>query len=407
MTISKRNTTDYFLLLLTICVSGIPYLSDALFYIPLFILLFGVFLLRKIKIDTTILRVIVFLLIVISIQTYVFNFYSIANIIGVFLRIIIGYLIVKILGEKFMPYYVNILYYMAIISLFIFIPIILVPSFKQLLVNLVPAFDMLNLSESLHETIVIYNVNLFHLNNFRNSGPFWEPGAFAGYLFLALLFNFILKDRHQRKKGIVILLGIISTMSTTAILALFVFVFFIFYVKIKNVVYRTLAAIAILILAVTAFYQFDFLGNKIESQIARASSGADLYLEDTNTQRFLNILRDMQDFKGHEFFGRGGHPDTRYYYKMEDRQIRTVGITDILVRMGSLFFLYMMILLYISLKGTIKFFNKEEKLLYIGAFISVLILLMSELYFNFPAFWCLLFLHLIYKDSNKKLYVLQ
>lgn len=55
----------------------------------------------------------------------------------------------------------------------------------------------------------------------RNAGPFWEPGAFQGYLLLAILF--ILNERNIQlyKKSLVILVtAIITTMSTTGYILL-------------------------------------------------------------------------------------------------------------------------------------------------------------------------------------------
>ena len=120
MKIDKRNFIDYSLLLLTITVSGIPYFSTSTLFIPLFALLFSVFLLRKKRLDWNFVILLTFLVVITIVQTYVFSFYSIQTIIGVFLRVIIAYLIVKILEEKFIPYFINILYWMAIVSLIIY-----------------------------------------------------------------------------------------------------------------------------------------------------------------------------------------------------------------------------------------------------------------------------------------------
>lgn len=290
---------------------------------------------------------------------------------------------------------------MAIVSLIFYIPMMLVPPLQGFLLQIASFFEIFNIAGSSLHTIVFYNIHLYHLENFRNSGPFWEPGAFAGYLTLAFMFILIMNQKKFKRKGIVILIVILTTLSTTAILALFIFSFFIFYKRIKNVLFRNVVIAFVVGIGYYAYFQLDFLGAKIESQIERANSGADLYLEDTNTQRFLNILRDMNDFKGHELVGRGSHPITRYEYQMEGRQIRTVGLTDILVRMGAVFFALMMFLLYRSICSLVDFYNTETKLMCFATFISVLVLLMSETYFQFPIFWSLLFLQLVFiKPKN-------
>lgn len=399
---SKRNRTDYILLLITIAVSGFPYFSTTDLYIPLVIILFLVFKIRKRKFDSKFLFLLLFLFVITVIQTYIFNFYSIPTIIGVFLRVILGYLIVKILKEKYILYYTNILYYLALISLIIHIPVILVPQVKQILLQLVPFFQLIKFSNSEAQTIIVYNFHYLHLNAFRNSGPFWEPGAFAGYLILAFIFNLIQKTPKQKKVGIVLLIAIFTTLSTTAFLALFIFLFFIYQEKIKNLILKGLLLIIILWLGYYIFFSLDFIGEKIIYQLSQAK-GVNPYVENTNSQRFLNILRDVIDFNGHELFGRGSHPTTRYSFKLKD-QLRTVGLTDILVRMGILFFGYMMFLLFRSIRSIVSYFSYGKPEIYIGAFLTIIILLMSEVYFNFPIFWSLLFLKFVYlKPRNKSI----
>jgi hypothetical protein len=107
------------------------------------------------------------------------------------------------------------------------------------------------------------------------------------------------------------------------------------------------------------------------------------------------------DFKGHETVGRGSNPKTRYSYN-PDEQIRTVGLTDILVRMGLPFTLLMLVLLYYSLSQFLRTNNQYSVMSLMGLFSAVLGTLMSEVYFNFPFYWCLLLLHFASKESTDK-----
>lgn len=383
--------------------SGVPYFSNASLFIPLFGLMLSVYIIRGIKLKYEILYILLGLTVVIIIQTVNFNFFSLPNIVGVYLRILIAYLLVTLLGRKFIPYYINVIYVISVISLLFYFPIIFSSGIKNMLLALSGAFDGLNLSGYNEKTIIIYNINLYHLDEFRNSGPFWEPGAFAGYLTLALVFLVVRNDVRDKKRAFVILFSILTTFSTTAFLAVFVLGFFVFYRRIKNPMYKAFAIFLAVGFSFFAFYQFDFLGAKIQSQIERATSGKDPYLEDTNTQRFLSILRDMQDFKGHELFGRGAHPLTRYAYQMPERQIRTVGLTDILVRVGILFFLIIMVYIYKSMSRIVDYYDTHVGIMGLGIFLTILVLLMSETYFVFPFFWCLMFLKLVHNKPNFKL----
>lgn len=64
--------------------------------------------------------------------------------------------------------------------------------------------------------------NVIYLNN-RNSGIFWEPGAFQGYLNLAILFLVTTKDRFNKinvVKLLVLIIAVLTTMSTSGYFAL-------------------------------------------------------------------------------------------------------------------------------------------------------------------------------------------
>ena len=398
--INKRNFVDYSLLITTIALSGIPYFTASYLFLPLGVLLGSVFILRRKSLDKEFLIFLFALSIITISQTLVFDFFSFSTVLGVYLRIIIGYLIVKILEENFLIYYVKILYYMALSSLFIFTTVSIIPGLGNLFINtLVPIFSIFNISGSVHETILIYNLS--HVGLMRNSGPFWEPGAFAGYLIIAFIFNQFIENKNQKKYSIVIILATFTTFSSTAFIALSVSLFFFYYKTIKNIFIK-IGVITVLISgSYYAYFNFDFLGKKIESQLSMAEYARVYEGGDDDTQRFINILKDVKDFKGHELVGRGSNSSTRYSYDPEN-QIRTVGITDIIVRMGIPFFLFMMYFLYKSVCSFIVRADTYKRLYCIGSILTIIVTLLSEVYFNFPIYWSLLFLFFIYKERESK-----
>ena len=81
-----------------------------------------------------------------------------------------------------------------------------VPSYSSAFENLMqhsiaPLFENPLIKESNYKawpSVILYTFNsqgegLLWLK--RNSGPFWEPGAFSGFLILALLFNIIITGK--------------------------------------------------------------------------------------------------------------------------------------------------------------------------------------------------------------------
>lgn len=394
MSINSRKTIDHLLLLMTIAVSGFPFFSSAVLFIPLFIVLFTVFLLRKRKFDTVFVLAIIFLVFITAMQTVVFNFFSILTSAGVFLRLINGYLIIKILRDNFANYYVNILFGLSLISLIFYIPIILLPGFDLFLIKIASFMDVLNIADSDADSLIIYT--LHHLTLSRNTGPFWEAGAFGGYLVIAYIFNRFSKSKKKKTKEFLLLVTILTTFSSTAYFVIFFFIFAFYFRYIKNFFIKISFISLLTVMGYFVTFELPFLGNKVSTQVKDASQVNNPYLDSTNSQRFLSILRDYEDFKGHEFFGRGSNPITRYSYD-PDNQIRTVGLTDILVRMGLPYFLFMIFLLHRSMKYFTSFYNFNGAIYYNSFLISIILTLMSQVYFNHPVFWSLLFLSCVYR----------
>ncbi len=392
---TNTKTSDYLLLLATIAVSGVPFFTTSILYMPLFAVLLFVFLLRNETFDISFLLLVLALVTITAIQSYVFNFFSLQTSVGVFLRVLTAYLVIKILKDKFIPYFIQIVYVMAIISIPFYLLVSFSPAAVDLLKTVSNSVQFLNVSQQNLPTIIVYN--LYRVHEIRNTGPFWEPGAFAGFLVLAFMFNEFVVSQRRNKVRVVLLVTILTTFSTTGYLALSVFLAFYFFTKVKSPLTKLIVIMLIPASGYLAYSNLDFLGKKIEAQIERATSGADPYRKDLNTQRFLNILRDVIDFKGHETVGRGSNPKTRYSYN-PDQQIRTVGLTDILVRMGLPFALLMLILLYYSISKFLHANGHYSLISTLGVFLTILATLTSEVYFNFPFYWCLLFLHFAYKE---------
>lgn len=396
MTINKRRFVDYSILLLFIATSGFPYFSSPFFYILEFSILLYLFIFRRKKIELAAIVFFTILLIIFIAQTLIFNFFAPITVFGFFVRVLNAYLIIKILDIRFTEMYSKTLYYLSLISMIVYIPTALSPSMWPLFRSLIPLFNWINPLDT-HESIMVYT--LMHLESFRNSGPFWEPGAFAGYLTIAFIFSYISNPSLKSKQNIVLLLTILSTQSSTAFVALFIFLFFVNYVYIKNIFLKLLIILIIILSGYWAFFNLDFLGKKITSQLEMAQRSS--IETNENTQRFLNVLRDIKDLEGHELVGRGVNPETRYSFGPKD-QIRTVGISDIIVKFGIPFAILMLYMLIKSFDYYIRFHqHTQNRLLNAGVILTILVTLMSEVYFNFPMYWSLLFLIFAYKSPRR------
>ncbi len=110
----------------------------------------------------------------------------------------------------------------------------------------------------------------------RNAGPFWEPGAFQGYLILAILF--ILNEKNIKshmKSLIVLMMAVITTMSTTGyiLLAILICYFVVIYwqqslKKSKDklfMVFKVVGVIFLAIMLVRSISSSNVISNKLSA----------------------------------------------------------------------------------------------------------------------------------------------
>ena len=135
-----------------------------------------------------------------------------------------AYFIAIRLGIKFRYAYLNVLYVFCIISIVFYLAMAL---FHILPPNLFPVGE-------LYRSVFIYNVREGEILNLRNCGPFWEPGAFAGYICILFILFFdklpLLWSVHKTKVKW-ILLTLVTTFSTQGYLIMFCIVVFYFLNK--------------------------------------------------------------------------------------------------------------------------------------------------------------------------------
>lgn len=382
---------DYLVMFLFITVSGNPFFTADLKTLTVqFALVMFLFFNRKRRFSNQIVLFFTVLVIIYLIQALVFSFFSFSNMMGMFLRVMTAYFTLMVLGTKFIEYYIRVMFFLALMSLPFFVVYNIDPNI------LVPYSTLVSGEESFIDKYSMMGVYSFWVDDeFRNAGNFWEPGAFGGYMLVAFMFNFYSNEEKKNRRSVVFLIAIISSLSTTAYVSLFIFLSIIFFTRLSSIWLRFIATVVIVFSGYFAFYSFDFLGEKIKAQIEETKN-MDAYRGSANTQRFLNVLRDVKDFEGHEIVGRGTHPTTRYTFDKEN-QIRTVGLSDVLVRFGLPFFVLMLVMMYRSISSYLQAQRRWSVAGCVGIFITLLITLMSEAYFNYPMYWSLLFLLFVYK----------
>ena len=395
--INKTRAVDYTLLFLLVAVTGIPFfkVGDITFLI-LFLCFAGfVFLYRKLRFDRFFIFFFLLYLIVMVAQMVKFNYLPLTTYLGVFIRIFFAYFTVRILGRNFTKYYVEIIYVLSIIGFFIYVPQLIAPGFGRFLATSISPLlrNPLYAGDIWYAPDIILYVFNSGVGTFRNCGPFWEPGAYAGFLIIAMIFHYLENRTITDKKSIILLLALLSTVSTTGIIALGFFLVMFLGNKVAPI-YKLILIPSILAAIVISFTTLDFLGDKITSQMDVTSTH--------HNTRFKSAVLDLRDFAENPVLGLGRDSKTRF--KGITNPIlthRTNGLSSYLVTYGIFIFLfYFGSIFYAFYKLCIKNNYHPKYALY--GLILLFIVGFSEAFFSLPFFYGLAMLHMVIEVPEQR-----
>jgi len=406
---SKKINGELFLVVILLCVSGNPALSKITnmdyIYIGLSIYLAIKILLQGKKLFTRsfIVTSTIFGFILLS-QVITFSFFPFVTWMGFYTRLFIGFAVMKLVNN-FPKVYVQTMFYLAILSLLFYIPDqigqILGPSFRSIFFHL---RDIIGEPESFRDVIGFHTfmINTPH----RNAGMFWEPGAFAGYLIVALVFLGSIKKELSKKDYKLYLLVLsavlLTTMSTTGYL-IFPLAMVLHYdfhkLTFRSRIGRGLLVVYILlpliVLLSSYFYQrLDFLGTKIESQYMAVEYRTGRW----HATRFGSLVLDWEYIKRRPLTGWGPNPKTRYTLHpwIEDSEGMGNGMSDFTAKFG----ITGMLIFGITFFRGIMYVTNRHLFKSLLAILIIFLVLQGEAFLTFPLFLGLMFLDRS-KQSNK------
>ncbi len=377
----------YLPLFFLICFSGNPFFTNQDFSKPLLViytLFFSVYvvIISSKKFDKKFfnytLMVITLIIIIAIIQYFVLGFVSYLS---------VGAIITKILLALFTVIYYNIKkintldIYIKIMSLLVLLslPFFLINQFIQFGLPT----NNINLNSIIIFTSTPYNPDYdYTYGIIRNPGMFWEAGAFAGYLLLALVFIAVQNKKfsitNYKKEVLWIILGIFTTMSTTGFVILSIIIVFFATQHFKKV--KLIFVPAVIITVIFVYSNFTFMQSKIESQYEQALN---LRLGDYSNTRFGSLVMDAFYIKEHPIIGNGTNINTRYKYNPE--VIGDIGngngMSNFVAIWGIPLFLFW---LYCVYKYT--YSKISSKSITLGILMILLLILQGEQYLNFPMF---------------------
>lgn len=370
--IGKISKLEYFVMFLAICISGNPlfiYAETKFLYVVMVILLFVMCAMRGKALINKHFRSWALGSILLFVLQYVFvELTSIAADINFLARLYIAFLTASFLGYKFRETYLRVMILICAVSL---------------------VFFSINITTGIEFGIVVdryYSILLYNsiLGGTRNSGMFWEPGAFQGFIMLVpLLFSNQLKQLWKKHKSgcVILLIALLTTQSTTGYIAFASFFFLTILVngKISNMLKGVLLSISVI--GFIYMWTQDFMGEKITEQYEHAQN---MQKGEISWDRLSVMYIDFYNIKRHPFIGNGFMDEARYGIWGEYMRGAGNGFTGAMNMFGIPF----MFLFFISLFRNLSYVPITNRLIFI--FIVVL-LLNGEYFLNYPLFWSLLF----------------
>jgi hypothetical protein len=398
--LSLTSRLDFLLILLLVLLSGNPAIyfgNPEIVRVCVAVFLFALIMFRNGVVFTkrSVLVVISFVTIFFLQSFFTDRFYGLAML-GFLTTLVTGYAVIR-LAPKFTSQYVNVLFYLSLLSFIFYFPAQLLHVF---------GFDFKSLFEFMkYETTAESQQFYIYLHNFRvssnpyieneewrNAGLFWEPGAFSGYLSLALIFLSITKKEftaaEYRNRFSVLSVALLTTFSTAGFFVYSLIVLFL-YADIRKLLAHKKTYIVVFILAISAPLSIPVVSMQLE-KVAHEIEHASLQSDRYGMTRLGGLIFDLNYIAQRPLLGWGADQQARLEY---DPSIEVVlkeqgnGLTGFIVKFGlaGLF-----LVLYFTWKGFTALTASHIKSALIV--LVLMLLLLDEYFLNFPLFLSLLFL---------------
>jgi len=344
-------------------------------------------------------------------QCMTFDFWRAHAMLGLLLRVFIGYAAVRLVRD-FPKKYVNVMYYTCLISfIFYLIGIMHVSTGIDLIHFFTPLNKLANPYRGFHIFVhnFVYYANVpeyllmgpkTHLLPLRNSSHFWEPGAFSAYILLAIVFLSLAKDKFEKRRYVkilaVLVIALLTTMSTAgyALLPLCL----LFHLKGTHLAIRQVPKILGvtlgLVLICVVVSQLSFGGKEIleeRDSVANRAPGWEL-------TRLGSLVSDIEYIKRHPFLGWGPNFETRWMmHGGEKPGSFGNGLSDFTAKFGFIGLLTALTCIFI---GIYRFSNSNWRISALFVFFVIMVL-NGEYLLDYPTYLGLMFLGPTFKNWRR------
>ncbi len=324
--------------------------------------------------------------------------FSVISVAGTFTRFLLAYLVIIILSKDFLSYYFNLITVFSAISLF-FYALIHIPAVLDFMMVISKTIFASPFKEGIDEyehntNIIIFNYHGYMYSPMRNSGPFWEPGAFSVFICISLTFGLIIGKSLFSVDSIVQIIALITAYSTSGYLVFFILVLASLIYKSRGLgsgiklLLKGILLPIVLVTVIVLIQSQEFLLPKIQNDI--------LLADETTTSRFGSALADYYKIIENPILGYGRRIENEYGNGNFDLDImhRNSGATRIVVQWGILAILYYLLVIR-SFKHVLRIYNPEKAWHVFLPFIVLFLSGFSQSIYQYPFFMGLMFLEFI------------
>lgn len=257
--------------------------------------------------------------------------------------------------ENFFKLYVRVMVFLAIIAF---------PFYIYQLIDPYSLFSLLKPIESFfglakfaggefastgdkYVNVIFYTVNTIYPDIFHRSLGFaFEPGFYSIFIALAIFFNIVISKNFFNKQGIILIIALITTFSTTGFIAFFIIL--IYYLITGSKSRKTKYLLPLLIsLIVLVFINTSFLFEKIYESftgLGQRELTQIGYNERFTAGRFLGFRVGIYNFTLNPLIGFGDYSDGEYFKKTFNSNVGIInGIANYLATLGSFGVLFLLI----------------------------------------------------------------
>ncbi len=235
---------------------------------------------------------------------------------------------------------------------------------------------------SYYDAIVFFAMNDFSRG--RNIGVFWEPGIFAIFIALAVLFLIFDKKKLNKLQTAVLMLTLFSTLSTTGYFLIMIIVFAYVYTRKNKTAAKIVFTFAVLFLAIFSIFNYNTVFNVLLRAFPRAFSK--LIDKSASTTARINAIKyNLEIFLQSPLWGSGLIKTNILFSKMTNGS-QTSTMTLYFAQFGFIGIFYM-IIHFISVIR----YKKWTKLMCILFCLAWAILLNVEIVTFFPLIYIISF----------------